>query len=825
VPNTFKYKNCNSELKTIFSNTKIISMRKLFFLIPSLSLLLFLNAEAGKLSASSNVSYRSPSSSINLDEGAHEFLSVQESLNLFYPSQGMTFLPNSVLKIRWEQSFVTSVMIEFSSDGGSTWNNVISSYPASFEAYNWLVPNTVSSNYKLRITSLTDNTVISFSDIFSVKNPTIIHPNGGENLAANLPYTILWDSEIQNAMALKYSTDGGLNWSLVDTVAVKGDHYYWQNVPSVSSNFCFFKLVSYDDGNSLDVSDAIFGIDTNSNYIDTIEIVSFPSSICRLDTFQIAYQSSFSSYTPGNQFIAQLSDSAGDFSNPTIIGYLVNGQNSGVIDAMLPAHLPNGSNYKIRVIATDRAGIGLSSPGFALTGSSIEFTAANNYLVMPSGAGTQFTFQGQNQNIQTFDWDFGDGGTGSGAVATHTYNKAGFFDVSLSITDVNGCMLELIKPSFIQVENFLPSAPLSLGAISDALAVSFIDTTKGCFAMADGSCRITTDGGLTFTSSSTPAQGALRAASIVPGQWVIAGDSGFAATSSNLGGSWSVFNLNGYTGNLYSVSMNSAYSGLMVGELGAIFLYDSIAWVQLSNLDTNTLYSVAFNGTVGFACGENGALVKYEFTGLSYNNTLTTEDLKGIYFSGNTVYAAGANGIVVKSTDNGNTFNTILSGLDIDLNAISGGGPDSIWAFGTKGVILRSFDGGDTWDRFTNGTLNDNNGGTYKSARGKGWTAGSGANALVFGSGSASSLIEEKPGQQFKLFPNPVVNILTVEGIASSIYALKIFDISGRQYSLKQSRSVNGSLSLDVSPLPLGTYFIEADFGSSRKIGRFVKVR
>jgi PKD repeat protein len=50
------------------------------------------------------------------------------------------------------------------------------------------------------------------------------------------------------------------------------------------------------------------------------------------------------------------------------------------------------------------------------------------------------TFNGSSSsdpdgNVLTYLWDFGDGQTGSGVNAMHTYNKAGQYAVSLTVSD------------------------------------------------------------------------------------------------------------------------------------------------------------------------------------------------------------------------------------------------------------------------------------------------------------------------------------------------------------------------------------------------------
>ena len=79
-----------------------------------------------------------------------------------------------------------------------------------------------------------------------------------------------------------------------------------------------------------------------------------------------------------------------------------------------------------------------------------------------SCVGDPITFQNASQtssgNITNFSWNFGDGGTGSGAPVTHTFNTAGTFDVTMSIT-TEGCVQDTVIPITIN-----PTPVVNLGA-------------------------------------------------------------------------------------------------------------------------------------------------------------------------------------------------------------------------------------------------------------------------------------------------------------------------------------------------------------------------
>lgn len=68
------------------------------------------------------------------------------------------------------------------------------------------------------------------------------------------------------------------------------------------------------------------------------------------------------------------------------------------------------------------------------------------------GALVTFTADTTNQaNIVQYIWNFGDGTFGAGRTTTHAYNVSGTYRVSLTTTDVTGCIDSLVKPDYIRI--------------------------------------------------------------------------------------------------------------------------------------------------------------------------------------------------------------------------------------------------------------------------------------------------------------------------------------------------------------------------------------
>jgi PKD repeat protein len=63
----------------------------------------------------------------------------------------------------------------------------------------------------------------------------------------------------------------------------------------------------------------------------------------------------------------------------------------------------------------------ISGPTSGLVGETLSFSGANS--------------TDEDGRIVSYAWDFGDGATGSGVSATHVYNAAGSYKVTLTVTD------------------------------------------------------------------------------------------------------------------------------------------------------------------------------------------------------------------------------------------------------------------------------------------------------------------------------------------------------------------------------------------------------
>lgn len=74
------------------------------------------------------------------------------SVTVTTPNGGESWAGGSAQSITWTSSGVTNVKLEYTLDGGTSWTTITSSTAASAGSYSWTVPNSASTNAKVRVT-------------------------------------------------------------------------------------------------------------------------------------------------------------------------------------------------------------------------------------------------------------------------------------------------------------------------------------------------------------------------------------------------------------------------------------------------------------------------------------------------------------------------------------------------------------------------------------------------------------------------------------------------------------------------------------------------
>ena len=164
------------------------------------------------------------------------------------------------------------------------------------------------------------------------------------------------------------------------------------NNPNVKVGFL------WANDNDAEGTDPSFAVDNMNLYeaapppTNTITVGAFTlPKICQNAPFQIDFTST-GTFSPGNQYIAVISDANGIFTlNPTPIGAITSTALSGTITCIIPSTIAPGTNYLIKVLAT--------LPALDSQNSTSSFEVQNNPLATISPAGPLDVCSGQTVSL------------------------------------------------------------------------------------------------------------------------------------------------------------------------------------------------------------------------------------------------------------------------------------------------------------------------------------------------------------------------------------------------------------------------------------------
>ena len=204
------------------------------------------------------------------DISNNPFTIAENTITVLEPNGGEAYIIGQIYPIYWDwNGSFSNVKIEYSIDGGNTWNIVVASTPND-GSYSWTIPNTPSNTCKIKITNASDPNCYDISDQnFTILTTGIevVTPNGGEiyTVGDACPIHWNWIGTISN-VKIEYSIDGGATWNLI-TGSVQNEGCYLWTIPNIPTNECRIKITNVSDPNSFDISDANFIVKRPSFYI------------------------------------------------------------------------------------------------------------------------------------------------------------------------------------------------------------------------------------------------------------------------------------------------------------------------------------------------------------------------------------------------------------------------------------------------------------------------------------------------------------------------------------------------------------------------------
>src|SRR5207245_9224760 len=99
------------------------------------------------------------------------------------PHGGEAWLVGSTQAISWTTTgTVPNVKLEYSTDGGVTYPNVVAASAANTGSFSWTIPDNISNTVRVRVSDVTDASTNDISDAnFKIRgNVPVTAPNGGD---------------------------------------------------------------------------------------------------------------------------------------------------------------------------------------------------------------------------------------------------------------------------------------------------------------------------------------------------------------------------------------------------------------------------------------------------------------------------------------------------------------------------------------------------------------------------------------------------------------------------------------------------------------------
>ncbi len=182
------------------------------------------------------------------------------------PNGGESWIAGSSHDITWTSTgAIANVKIEYSTDNGANWTEVVASTPND-GVHPWTVPGTPSVNCLVRASDPSNATTNDVSNaVFTISAApiptiTLTSPNGGESWIAGSTHDIAWTSTgtIAN-VRIQYSNNNGSAWSNIIATTPNDGSYSW-TIPNVPSSVCLVVIYDASNASVADVGNAVFTI-------------------------------------------------------------------------------------------------------------------------------------------------------------------------------------------------------------------------------------------------------------------------------------------------------------------------------------------------------------------------------------------------------------------------------------------------------------------------------------------------------------------------------------------------------------------------------------
>jgi photosystem II stability/assembly factor-like uncharacterized protein len=370
-------------------------------------------------------------------------------------------------------------------------------------------------------------------------------------------------------------------------------------------------------------------------------------------------------------------------------------------------------------------------------------------------------------------------------------------------------------------------------------SISFVNSSTGWVAGANGTVLATTNAGSTWSSQTTNTSNTINGICFINSStgWFV-GDGGIIKKTTNGGANWLSQNSTTLL-DLKAVQFLDANIGWVVGgssTSSGIVLKTTNAgttWSPSPGYLDRLLAIYMVNASIGWAGGYSGILRTTDGGSTWDPQSGGIPPVYSVHFADlNSGWASGEYHECIHTTNGGANWETQSVGQQHGLRSVFCINSSTAWIAASNGCIYRTTNGGATWTRQLANTWNQLYAVRFVDAN-NGWVVGDNGTILrTTSGGSAVSVRDNQPTtapSDFALsqnYPNPFNPTTTIrfELPKESHVTLRIYNMLGQQVmNVVDDRRAAGKyeLRIDASHLASGVYFyrlLAGDFSSMKKL-------
>jgi len=189
------------------------------------------------------------------------------TVEVISPNGSEDWIVGSTHQILWSSEYIENIKISYSTNNGNSWPVIEASVPASSGSYEWVIPNTPSTECLVMVTNVDNENISDHSGgMFTISIPqtstiTVVSPNGGEHWVVGSTKQINWVSFDVIDVKIEYSVNNGTSCDVIVNSVSSTGIYNWF-IPDIVSTQCLVKISEVNNPNVNDISNQVFTIST-----------------------------------------------------------------------------------------------------------------------------------------------------------------------------------------------------------------------------------------------------------------------------------------------------------------------------------------------------------------------------------------------------------------------------------------------------------------------------------------------------------------------------------------------------------------------------------